>query len=299
MTAHNLLVNVQTPAPDDSVKSAAIVMLDQARAIVISNSAEYAVAAGALANIKGRWQTVEEQRVALKAPSLEGGRRVDAFFAPPLQALSEAEEVVKAKLDVYDKEQKRLAAVEQARLDDLARKEREKREAEARETQRVADEKAATARREAEAQRRAAEEALQAAEEAKRAGDAAAAAIAAKAAQDATRAAQKLDTKAATTEQRGAERVEFLSQQAASIVAPTVQIDIPKVAGLSTRKAYKAKVTDLLALVKAIAEGRAPLAYVMANEPVLNKMASALKEQMDIPGVVLDEDTIKSSKAAR
>src|SRR5579872_4015763 len=151
------LVEIQTPMPDDSVKSGAAALLDQAKSLVIANAADYAVAATALANIKGRWNAVEEERVQLKAPSLEGCRRVDKFFEAPLTALKSAETVVKEKLDAYDKEQKRLAAIEQARLDAIARKEREKREAEAREAQRKAEEKAAAERRAAEEKRRAEE----------------------------------------------------------------------------------------------------------------------------------------------
>ncbi len=90
----------------------------------------------------------------------------------------------------------------------------------------------------------------------------------------------------------------MLNQQAASVVAPVVQVDVPKVAGLTSRKNYKAKVTDLMALVKAVAEGKAPLAYVLPNESVLDKMAKALKQQMSIPGVELIEESIKASGAS-
>lgn len=325
-TAKNLLVNIQTLAPDDSVKSGASVMLDQAKALTITSAADYTVAATALATIKGRWKAVDAEREDLKAPSLEGCRRVDNFFRTPLTALKEAEGVVKGKLDAYDKEQKRLAAIEQARLDEIARKEREKRQAEAREAQRKADEKAAAERKAAEEQRRAEESERRKAQEAENArlkaerdaaeaqarGDrearqraekalkeAQATALAAvKAARDAAANATKLETRAAASEQRGAERVEMLNQQAASVVAPIAQVDIPKVTGLTSRKNYKAKVTDLMVLVKAVAEGKAPLAYVLANDSVLDKMAKALKQQMNIPGVELVEESIKASGAS-
>jgi hypothetical protein len=232
MAANPLLVDVRTPHPDSSVQSKAESALERVKQLEIVDAASYRMAAADLAAIKGQFKAVDAQRVELKAPSLEGCRRVDAFFAPPLNFLSTAENILKGKLDAWDKEQKRLAAVEQARLDEIARKERE-----------------------------------------------------------------KLEVKAARVEQKSPEKAQSIRQQAACIVAPMVQVDVPKVAGLSSRKNYKAKVTDLMALVKAVAEGKAPLAYVMANEVTLNKMAKALKEQMSIPGVELVEDTIKSSRA--
>jgi chromosome segregation ATPase len=327
MSANALLVNVQTPAPDDSVKSSATVMLDQAKSLVIATPADYALAADALANIKGRWKTVDEERVQLKAPSLEGCRRVDAFFAAPLTALKEAEAVVKRKIDDYDKEQRRLAAARQAELDAIARREREKREAEAREAQRKADEKATAERKAADDKRRAEEaerekarqaelarlkaerdaaeaqargdrEAREKAErEAREAREAAAAAE--KAARDAAAAAQKLETRAEQTEQRGAERAELLQTQAASIVAPTVQIETPKVKGLSSRQEYKHRGVDLMALVKAVAEGKQPLAYLDFNHATLAGMAKALKQQMNVPGVEVYAETVTASRATR
>ena len=326
VVADNLLVNIQTPAPDDSVKSGAYLLLEQAKALTITSAEMYTVAANALAMIKGRWKAVDTEREELKAPSLEGCRRVDNFFRTPLTALKEAENVIKLKLDDWDKEQRRLAAAEQARLDEIARKEREKRQAEAREAQRKADEKAAAERKAADDQRRAEEEQRRKAQEAENArlraerdaaeakarGDREArekaekaakeaqaqAAAAEKAARDAASKATTLETRAATTEQRGAERADMLNQQAASVVAPVVQVNVPTVKGLSSRKNYKAKVTDLMTLVKAVAEGKAPLAYLLANESVLDKMAKALKEQMNIPGVELVEESIKASSAS-
>lgn len=327
MSANVLLVNVQVTHPGDAKSIRAAAALERVKQFPIVDAASYQSGAAYLAEIKGQYAEVEAERVDLKAPILEAGRKVDALYAAPLRFLKESEGIMKGKLTTYDEQQKEIARKEQARLDDLARKERERREAEAREAQRKADEKAANERRAAEEKRRTEEierrkiqeaenarlKAERDAAEARARGDREArekaereaqearerATAAEKAANEAKAAATKLETRAAQTQERGAEKAEFLNQQAAAVVAPTVQVDVPKVAGLSTRKAYKAKVIDLMALVKAIAEGKAPVAYVLANEQVLNKMAAALKEQMSIPGVELEEDTIKSSKAVR
>lgn len=81
------------------------------------------------------------------------------------------------------------------------------------------------------------------------------------------------------------ERAAELEQRAATVVAPVVQIEQPKVAGISDRKVWKAECTDLKALVKAIAEGRAPLSYVMANDKVLGQQARSLKSEFVCDGV--------------
>ena len=69
-----------------------------------------------------------------------------------------------------------------------------------------------------------------------------------------------------------------------------VQVEVPKatpkVDGLSYRENWSADVTDKLALIKAVAEGKAPLAYVEANYAVLNQAARSLKQELNgIPGV--------------
>lgn len=69
-----------------------------------------------------------------------------------------------------------------------------------------------------------------------------------------------------------------------------VQINIPKatpkVEGLSYRENWNAEVTDKLALIKAVADGKAPLAYVEPNYTVLNQAARAIKQDLNaIPGV--------------
>ena len=61
---------------------------------------------------------------------------------------------------------------------------------------------------------------------------------------------------------------------------------VPKIEGLSPRETWSAEVTDLLALVKAVAAGQAPLAYVQANLTALNGAARAIKQELNAtPGV--------------
>ena len=59
------------------------------------------------------------------------------------------------------------------------------------------------------------------------------------------------------------------------------------VAGKVSKTVYGAKVTDLMALVKAVAEGKAPIQALLADQSFLNKQATAFKEGFSYPGVEL------------
>lgn len=66
---------------------------------------------------------------------------------------------------------------------------------------------------------------------------------------------------------------------------PPAPVSIPKVEGISYQVTWKAEVVDLAALVQAVAAARAPLKTLKADEVVLNGMARALKEALNLPGV--------------
>lgn len=83
------------------------------------------------------------------------------------------------------------------------------------------------------------------------------------------------------------------------VPAPVVdsQAFVPKVKGYSVQEKYRAEVVDLKALVVAVAEGKAPLASVLANESFLNKQASALKQEFNFPGVKLVTELKSATRA--
>lgn len=58
-----------------------------------------------------------------------------------------------------------------------------------------------------------------------------------------------------------------------------------RVEGVSYRDNWRAEVTDLLALVKAVAAGKITLDALMPNEVWLNVQARALKNSLAVPGV--------------
>lgn len=76
--------------------------------------------------------------------------------------------------------------------------------------------------------------------------------------------------------------------------SPPLTVTLPKLtapSGLARRSTWKAEITSLQDLVLAVAEGRAPLAYLLPNEQALNLQARALKGEMQIPGVRAVEET--------
>lgn len=71
-----------------------------------------------------------------------------------------------------------------------------------------------------------------------------------------------------------------------------------KVAGVSTRKTYRAEVTDLAALVKAAVDVPQYLSFLSANEQALNALARAAKTtSCAIPGVRFIEDVVVGVRA--
>lgn len=65
-----------------------------------------------------------------------------------------------------------------------------------------------------------------------------------------------------------------------------------KAGGESFRETWSAEVVDLMALVKAVAAGTQPLAYLQANMQALNSAARMFKGTMPIPGVRIYSDVI-------
>jgi hypothetical protein len=83
---------------------------------------------------------------------------------------------------------------------------------------------------------------------------------------------------------------EVLKEDVVPLPAVTLSRAQERPTGSVTRGVvYKAKVTNLMDLVKAIAAGKAPLSAVLANESFLNNQATQFKEAYSIPGTILDK----------
>jgi len=81
------------------------------------------------------------------------------------------------------------------------------------------------------------------------------------------------------------------AMDAAPVIERTIVAAPQKAQGTSIRDYYSAEVTDLPTLVKAVAEGKAPIEAVQANMTYLNGKARLEKGSMKIPGVQAVVDT--------
>ncbi len=253
------LVNVFIPQPDDPRTSASAAKA-QASALVVASDADYAGAGAVLIEIKHRRKVLDDKRKELVKPIDEARERVQALFRAPLLELDECERIVKRKLVDYQSAQEERRRAEQAKADEAARKERERLAEQAREAERKAREKA-------DADRRAAEEA-------------AAAGRAAEAA--------KLAARADATEAKAAEKAEQLQERAATVVAPIIQREAPKVPGISPRVTYSFEIVD---------ESQVPDAWWVIDAKAVGAFVKSTKGARPIPGIrIFEVSDIAASK---
>lgn len=90
---------------------------------------------------------------------------------------------------------------------------------------------------------------------------------------------------AAAAEQAGDHAQADAIIEAPMFVAPVIAQAPPKTAGIATRTTWSARVTDFAALVRAVAEGKAPLTALKADQTVLNGLARSMREHLRIPGI--------------
>lgn len=120
-----------------------------------------------------------------------------------------------------------------------------------------------------------------------------------KADEAARREQEKLQERAAKAAASGkVEKAVELETRAASVVAPIINREPPKISGIGARENWRAECTDLKALVKAVAEGRAPLSYLQANDKVLGAQARSLKSDFVCDGVRVWADKNLAAGAA-
>lgn len=85
------------------------------------------------------------------------------------------------------------------------------------------------------------------------------------------------------------ELADAVRQEAAVTSVPTVVAPPMATKGVSVRPVWKAEVVDFMALVKAVAEGKAPPKLLLPNEKVLGELARSLQGDLDVPGVKVTE----------
>lgn len=274
-------MELQTVTYDPSIASTLAIKaqaaLTSAGDIIIDSPEMLVIAGEELREIKTMQKTVEAQRVAITGPLNAALKAVNDLFRPPAEFLVKAEASVKQSVLTYTVEQERIAAAARRAAEIAAQAER----------LRLAGIAAAAAKAQHDAQV-AAQVAAEAAQAASLAGDAAAA-------------------EAATTEMMAqtaaAEEAQDAQQEAAftaEVMTFTPAVAAPaKVAGISSRVSYSAKVTDLMELIKAVAAGTAPIQCLMADEKFLGSQARAFKSPGALyPGVMCNAERALSARAA-
>lgn len=230
---------------------------------VIDSPTMYELASDDLKRVKALQKEVDEKRTGITGPLNKAVKAVNDLFRAPKEYLEKAEATLKRAMVTYTTEQERLAAEARRQAEAEARAERERLAQQEREAQEAAR------RAEAEAQAAAA------------AGDQVAAA---KAIQEAQAAQAQAEMAAITAN--------------VMTVAPVVEAPA-KVSGISGRVNYSAEVTDLLALVKAVAEGAAPIECIQADTKFLGAQARAFKKAGSLfPGVIAKEERVIAARAA-
>ncbi|RQS22434.1 hypothetical protein [Burkholderia sp. Bp8995] len=263
------LVSLQVPRPEDALFKGAERALASAKVFEIDCAEVRDLAVQDLTKIKGLQKDLDTKRKAITQPIDAAKKAVMDLFRAPTDYLEQAEALLKKAIQGYDREQERLRIAEQARLEEGARQERARMEAEA-----AAREAAAQA--EAQAIQRQAEQAAAA-------GD--------------VESAARLNAEAESRVEQGVAEAATLQQTATLITAPVVAA-MPQTKGVSTRKVWKAEVSDKLALVRYVAAHPEYVDLLDVNMPAINKIALALKANCPLDGVRVFEDNMLAARAA-
>ncbi|MBR8362140.1 hypothetical protein KDW55_02255 [Burkholderia sp. AU19243] len=263
------LVNLQVPRPEDALFKGAERALASAKVFEVDCDEVRDLAVQDLTKVKGLQKELEAKRKGITQPIDAAKKAVMDLFRAPTDYLDQAEALLKKAIQTYDREQERLRIAEQARLEEAARQERARLEQEA-----AAREAAAQA--EAQAIQRQAEQAAAA-------GD--------------VEAAARLNAEAESRVEQGAAEVATLQTTATLVTAPTVAAPV-RTAGVSTRKVWRAEVSDKLALIRFIATHPEYVDLLDANMPAINKIALALKANCPLDGVRVFEDNVIAARAA-
>ena len=244
---------------------------------VIEDQEMYILAVEDLRSVMSLQKELEAKRTSITGPINIVLKAINALFGRPMEYLKQAEVLLKRAMLTYSTEQERLAAEAQRQAEAAARAERERLAA-------IECEKQEVARKALEAAEAAAAEAhIQA-----QAGNA-----------EAAEAAQKqADEAISAMHQAEAEAIESSMVSAIVTIAPT--IDMPsRVAGISGRVNYSAQVDDLMELIKAVAEGKAPIECVAADMKFLNTQSRAFKKPGPLfPGVRTVAERTLAARAA-
>jgi colicin import membrane protein len=218
------------------------------RHLEVINAQGFEEAASYLKTIKGVIAQIDDAEERIKRPLMEGLAELRKQAKDARQPYLETEVRVKAALLKYSQAQEAIRLAAQRKADDAARKERERLQA-------IADEARAKAVKEAQERREAAEREAAAGREEE---------------------AARMRDQAARMEARGEAKAEQFEGRAQAQVAPVIQSEAPKVAGITKRDNWCCRIKDKTKL---------PEAFKIPDEPKINKAVRSLKlEALDLLG---------------
>lgn len=276
---------VRAGASDTLVVDASVAraLTEQARAalasvpVVVDSDVLLSLAAEDLKSVKALQHEVEARRTAITAPLNEALRRVNELFRAPKQYLADAEAALKTAMLAYTDEQERIAAAAREQAEEDGERQR------AALAQRASDHE-----RQAQAAEAAAQASAEAAAQAQQAGDWEAAA----------RAQETLREHLTHAQQCRSDSERAQAMSCVVTVPPCSAPEPRRLGGITGRLTYAARVTDLTALIQAVASGSAPQACVQVNEKFLAAQARAVRRVGTLyPGVEITQQ--RSLAAAR
>lgn len=234
-----------------------VIVLPPSRAakLVIASPEDRSVCSALLGDIKAQMKEVNERRLKRSRLLKKVDQLVNLDDYAAVAYFEGEKAVYEGKLRFWDEQQAILRAVEEARVRAETERIRQEEIAEARRIEAIEREKAAELRRQAEAEL------------------------------DADRREQAL-LDAAAREQEALQESAVRQEQAAMISTPVVAASGGKVKGETGHWDYGSELlggegdaASLRLLVKAVAEGRAPLKFLMFNKVGANTLADGLQEE--------------------
>lgn len=238
--------------------------LDGLMVATIDSPIMFELAGAELQELQAKYKDLEDKRFAITRPMDAAKKAVMELFKPALTLLDGQIGALKGSMLTYTREEQRKAAVKQALLDKIA-----------------ADQRAALA----------AEQARQAEEVNKQT---ALAAQLMEAGGDSAAIAEALDKA-----EQSQEMVAALGQTVEVVSAATAATNVPTVEGVTTADVWKARVTDLPALLRYIADHPDCLDWVEIKMTGLNDLAKAQRDALRIPGVEAFEEARISARSLK
>jgi hypothetical protein len=120
---------VVTPAERQELSELVSPLISAARTFEVVTHAGYAEAGTRLKTIKGAQKRLADKKAALVNPVNATLKAIRDLFRGPEEELTQAESLYKRSMIAFDDEQEQIRRREQAKLDEIARKDRETKEA--------------------------------------------------------------------------------------------------------------------------------------------------------------------------